>query len=190
MKIGDVKNIKIARKYAHALFEAGIEANVIDKVYNDILFVVETLKSNEQLADFMYSPLIKISDKKDVVSKLFSVHIQSVTLDFMNVLVDAGRFDVIEEISNQFSNVYNEEKNIVKPLITSAVELNEQQRANLLAKLEMKLNKKIEPEYCVNADIIGGLIVEIGDKTIDCSLKTKFDNMQKQLTKGNKYGND
>ena len=190
MKIGDVKNIKIARKYANALFEAGIEANVIDKVYNDILFIVETLKSNEQLADFMYSPLIKISDKKDVVSKLFAVHIQTVTLDFMNVLVDAGRFDVIEEISNQFSNVYNEEKNIVKPLITSAVELNEQQRANLLSKLEMKLNKKVEPEYSVNADIIGGLIVEIGDKTIDCSLKTKFDNMQKQLTKGNKYGND
>ena len=62
--------------------------------------------------------------------------------------------------------------------------------ANLLSKLEIKLNKKVEPEYSVNADIIGGLIVEIGDKTIDCSLKTKFDNMQKQLTKGNKYGND
>ena len=45
MKIGDVKNIKIARKYANALFEAGIEADVIDKVYNDILFIVETLKS-------------------------------------------------------------------------------------------------------------------------------------------------
>lgn len=190
MKIGDVKNIKVARKYANALFEAGIEANVIDKVYNDVLFVVETLKSNEQLSEFMYSPLIKSVDKKDVISKLFSVHLQSVTLDFMNVLVDAGRFDVVEEIANQFSDAYNEEKNIVKPIITSAVELNEQQRASLLIKLEAKLNKKVEPEYSVNADIIGGLIVEIGDKTIDCSLKTKFDNMQKQLTKGNKYGND
>ena len=80
MKIGDVKNIKIARKYANALFEAGIEVDVIDKVYNDILFIVETLKSNEQLADFMYSPLIKISDKKDVVSKLFSERIKAVRL--------------------------------------------------------------------------------------------------------------
>ncbi len=190
MRIGDVKNIKIARKYANALFEASIEADVINKVYDDVLFIVETLKSNEQLAEFLYSPLIKSIDKKDVISKLFSVHIQVVTLDFMNVLVDAGRFDVIDEILNQFSNVYNQEKNIVKPIITSAVELNDEQRASLLSKLSVKLNKTVEPEYKVDSDIIGGLIVEIDDKTIDCSLKTKFDNMQKQLTKGNKYGND
>ena len=190
MKIGDIKNIKIARKYANALFEAGIDSGNIDKVYNDILFVVETINSNKQLEEFLYSPLIKKEDKKDVITKLFSVHVEAVSVDFLNVLVDADRFNIIAEILNQFSNSYNEEKNIVKPVITSAVELDEIQKSSLLSKLEAKLNKKVEPEYKVDLGIIGGLVIEIADKTIDCSLKTKFDNMQKQLTKGNRYGND
>ena len=190
MKIGDIKNIKIARKYANALFEAAVDASVLDKVSQDIIFVVETLVSNLQLDEFLKSPLIKIQDKKDVVQKLFSIHIEKTTLDFLFVLIDSGRFDIINEVLNQFSISYNKERNIVKPVITSAVELDETQKKALLIKLENKLNKKVEPEYLVCSDIIGGLVIEIDDKTIDCSLKAKFDDMQKQLTKGTRYGND
>lgn len=190
MIIGDVKNIKLAKKYANALFDTAKEADLTDKVYDELVFVVETIKSNEELSSFLNSPLIKIEDKKDVISKLFSVHVGNICIDFLFVLVSAGRFFVLDEILNQFSEIYNEEKNIVKPIITSAVELDDEQKNNLLSKLENKLNKKVIPKYAVDSEIIGGLIVEIGDKTIDCSLKSKFNNMQKQLTKGSKYGND
>ena len=190
MKIGDIKNLKISRKYSNALFEAAIEAGLLDKVNQDIIFVVETLNSNEQLDEFLKSPLISNNDKKDVVQKLFAVHIEKTTLDFLFVLIDSGRFDIINEVLNQFSISYNKEKNIVKPIVTSAVALDETQKKVLLSKLENKLNKKVEPEYVVSSDIIGGLVIEIEDKTIDCSLKAKFDNIQKQLTKGTRYGND
>ena len=55
---------------------------------------------------------------------------------------------------------------------------------------QIKLSKKVIPEYKIDENIIGGLLIELDDKTIDCSLKTKFDNMKKQLTKGNRYGSD
>lgn len=190
MKIGDIKNLKISKKYANALYEAAIEVGSLEKINQDIIFVVETLNSNNQLDEFLKSPLIKIQDKKDVVQKLFSVHIEKTTLDFIYVLIDSGRFDIINEVLNQFAVLYNKEKNIVKPVIISAVELDSNQKNTLLSKLEGKLNKKVEPEYIINSKIIGGLVIEIEDKTIDCSLKAKFDNMQKQLTKGTKYGND
>lgn len=190
MKIGDIKNIKIAKKYANALFESASEAGLIDKVYNDIVFVTETLASNYELAEFLRSPLIQIKDKKDVIQKLFSLHIENITSDFIYVLIDSGRFNVLNEVLNQYSALLNKEKNIVKTYVTSAVELDDNQKNILILKLETKLNKKVEPEYIVNSEIIGGLIVEIEDKTIDCSLKAKFDNMQKQLTKGSRYGND
>ena len=57
-------------------------------------------------------------------------------------------------------------------------------------KLETKLSKTVIPEYKVSPDIIGGLVIEIDDKTIDCSIKAKFENLRQQLTKGNKYGNN
>ena len=70
MNIGDVKNIKIARKYSNALLELAVENNNLDKVFNDFIFIMETLNSNSQLKDFLYSPIINIQDKKDVVEKV------------------------------------------------------------------------------------------------------------------------
>lgn len=185
MNIGDVKNIKISRKYSSALLESALESNKLDKIYNDFVFIMETINSNEQLKDFFYSPIINNTDKKDVINKLFSIHVDKITLDFLYVLVDSNRLNILDEILNQFSKTYNQENSIVKPTVISAVELDEIQKAKIVEKLEAKLSKKVLPEFTVNNDIIGGLIIEIEDKTIDCSLKTKFKNMKKQLTKGN-----
>ena len=106
-------------------------------------------------------------------------------VNFLNILIDEGRFNALNEIINKYSEIYYKEKNIIKPVIISAVELDDNQKQAVLNKLEAKLKKQIEPEYIINNDIIGGLIIEIDDKTIDCSIKTKFDNMRKELAKGN-----
>lgn len=185
MKKCDVKNLKISKKYANALFESANEKSCTQKVYDDLVFVDETVNTNEQLKDFLFSPIIKPEDKKDVINKLFSIHIDKNTLDFLYILIDNSRLYTLDEILNQYSYKLNESNNIVKPTVISAVELNEDQKNSLTVKLENKLGKKIISDYIIDEEIIGGIIVEIDDKTIDCSLKTKFDNMKKQLTKGN-----
>ncbi len=190
MKSTDIKSIKISRKYSNALFNLAVENNNNDKIYDDLIFVVETINTNIELKNFLFSPIIKNEDKKDVLQKLFSIHINKTTLDFLYLLIDENRLNFIEGILNQFSELYNNSKNIVKPLIISAIDLNENQKQRLVEKLEKKLEKKVLPEYQIKPEIVGGLIIEIGDKTIDCSIKTKFNNMKKELTKGNKYGNN
>ncbi len=190
MKIGDIKNKKIARKYSNALLEMAIDKNIVSKVYDDLTFVCETLNSNKQLEVVFYNPVISVNDKKDIIEKLFSVHIDKITLDFLSLLIEANRTDALNEVLNQYSTSCNEYNNVVKPLIISAIELNENQKNRIIEKLQNKMTKTIQPEYQINPDIIGGLVIEINDMTIDCSLKTKFDNMKKQLTKGNRYGNN
>lgn len=190
MNIGDVKNIKAAKRYSSAIFKSAVDFDVLDKVYNDLLFAKETINLNPQLKEFLLNPVISKLDKKDVLTKLFSQHIDKTTKDFLFVLTDNGRLDILTEVLNQFVRKYNDKNNIVKPQIISAVDLDEKQKSKLIEKLEKKLQKRVIPEYLVDKDIMGGLIVEIDDKTIDCSLKTKFYNMKQQLTKGNKYGND
>ena len=190
MKIGDIKNIKIARKYANALLESAIEADKADKVYNDLLFIAETINANPELANALLNPVVKIEDKKAIADKIFSIHTDKITIDFIFILIDSNRLNVLDEIINQYSVIYNEANNIVKPLIISAIELDETQKQKIVEKLQNKLMKTVQPEYIKDEKIIGGLIIEIGDKTIDCSLKTKFETMKKQLTKGNSYGNN
>ncbi len=190
MITGDVKNIKIAKKYSNAYYEMAKSNNKQEQIYNDLLFINETISANQQLNDFLTSPLIKNEDKKEVITKLFSIHTDKLTLEFLYLLTDNNRLNILKEILNQYAKIYNTENNIIKPIIISAVELNEIQKNKLNEKLEDKLSKKVIPAYQIDKEIIGGIIIEIEDKTIDCSIKTKFENMKKQLIKGNKYGSD
>ena len=186
----NVKNAKPAKRYSNALFKSAIEVDLLDKIYNDIVFVNETININANLKEFIENPIISVNDKKEVIDKLFSPHIDKITIDFLFVLADVSRLDILSDVLYQLSIKYNEEKNIIKPKIISAVELTENQKRKLIEKIEAKLSKKIMPEYITDSDIIGGLILKIKDKTVDCSLKTKFYNMKQQLTKGNRYGSD
>ena len=182
MKIADVKHIKAAKKYSNALFQSALEAGKAEKVYNDIVFVLETIETNVQLKNALTNPIVTVTDKKDIAQKLFGIHVEKITLDFICLLLENGRLDCLNEVVNRYNQTNNRENNIITPVIISAVELNDEQKRRINQKLEIKTNKKVVPEYSIEPDIIGGIIVEIDDKTIDCSLKTKFDNMKKQLT--------
>ncbi len=190
MKTGDIKNIKPAKKYSNALISSAFDNNNAKKVYEDILFISETIKTNKLLLNLLYNPVVTLNDKTDIVKKIFSSHVEKISLDFILLLLENNRINILDEVINQYEKEYNLRENIIKPTVISAVELKENQKENIKNKLEKKLSKKVIPEYKVLKDIIGGLIIEIEDKTIDCSLKTKFENMKKQLTKGNNYGNN
>ena len=188
MKTADIKNLQAAELYARALFQSAVNDGIEDKVYDDIVFISETINSNEDLKNVLMSPVIKTDDKKEITEKIFKLHVNKISLDFILLLLDAGRIGCLNEAVNSFQRENNKKNNIIMPLIISAVPLDEGQKQRITAKLEEKTNKKIIPEYSVNADIIGGIIVEIDDKTIDCSISAKFENMKKHLTKENSYG--
>ncbi len=184
MRTIDVKNINIAKKYATALFEI-TEDNKAEVVMQNLIFIDETLRTNEQLFSFFNNPIITRDDKKDVAQKIFAIHIEKDVLDLLFVLIDNARIDAFNEIVNQYSSQFNIKENIVKPNIISAVELTEEQKQKVIAKLQNKLNKQIIPNYIIDENIIAGMIIEIDDKVIDFSLKEKFEQVQKQLVKGN-----
>lgn len=190
MKTVDIKNVKVAKKYADALFQTARACNCLDMIYNELVFVNETFESNSELKAFLINPIIKIEDKKDVLNKIFAPHCAGLTNDFLSLLAQEGRLGIISEILNRFSLSYYDANNIIKPVVISAIELDDGQKHRIEEKLAFKFKKKVYPKYEINPDIIGGLIIENGDMTIDCSLKTKFENIKKQLTKGNNYGND
>lgn len=190
MKNIDIKNLKIARKYANALLESAIKDGVASEIFNELTMMIETVSINEKLKKFIQSPIVKNSDKKEVMEKIFSSHVSKTLLDFIYLLIDNSRLNTLNEILDCYNNEYNKINNIITPKIISAVELTEEQKNKITEKISHKLSKKIIPQYELKEEIIGGIIVEIGDKTIDCSIKTKFENMRKQLIKGNRYGSD
>ena len=190
MRTNEIKNIRIAKRYANALFDSAVEEGKSIKIYDDLVFIQETIDSNEELKSVLSNPTISITDKKEIVRKIFAIHTEKISIDFIYLLLENSRLDCLNGVIECYNQSENKRNNVVVPLITSAIELSEKQKESLIAKLTSKMNKTIKPVYKVNSEIIGGLVIEIDDKTIDCSIAAKFENMKRQLTKGKKYGSD
>lgn len=177
----NVKQIRTAKKYSEALFDIAKKQGKIQEVLSDINFAVETFKSSQDLLDFLDNPVISQKDKKDVLKELFETKISPITLNFLYVLTDNSRFDIIEDIKRELWELERKDSGVVTVKATSAVIIKDYLREKLKTKLEFLLSKQVQIEYEVNPSIIAGLIVEIEGKTIDNSVRTKLKNIKKQL---------
>lgn len=177
----DVKHIRVAKRYSEALIESAVNSNEVDKVLDELSFINQTLVSSPDLKEFLENPIITHQDKIDVINQIFANHISGSVTNLLMLLVENNRFDVFDLIVNEYSNKKDEINNIVKAKVISAIELNDDAKSKIVNKLEYKTSKKVIADYEINPAIIAGIIVEINDKTIDTSLKTKLNNIKKQL---------
>lgn len=140
-----------------------------------------TLISSPDLKAFLENPIVSRLDKNDVIRQVFVNNVSNVVFNFLVLLVENNRFNILETVVAEYSNKMNKINNIVKAKVISAVELAESMKSRLIEKLEYKISKKVIANYEIKPEIIAGLVIEINDKTIDTSLKTKLNSIKKQL---------
>lgn len=169
-----------AKRYSDALLELSQDS---DKIRKELEEIVDTLSSSQDLKDFMSNPVISIEDKKSVIEKIFAGKIDKTLLNFLKLLVDKDRFNLIDEILESYSKDVDKQKNIQKVSVISAIELDEELKSKLINKLAQRLNKNIELETQLDKDIIAGLVIKTEDNVIDMSLKHKFEEMKKEIAK-------
>lgn len=177
----DVKQIRIAKRYADALVSSAMDSDLLQKAFEDLKLVESTIQTSGELKDFLENPVITHNDKKDVISQVFKSSISEVALNFLLLLVDNNRFNLFDSAVIEYSNKLDEINNIVKVSVVSAIELNEDMKNKIIQKLEQKVSKKVVANYELKPEIIAGLVIEINGKTLDTSLKTKLNNLKKQL---------
>lgn len=180
MKI-DKKQLTAAKNYSNALLKITEGQHRAEILYQDFLSVIKILQNSEDLYDFIINPLVSDNDKKEIIYKVFGEDIDLQLINLMNLLVDNKRFSLIETVFYCFEREYENIKDLSKVTIFSAMEINDERKNKILSILENKLSKKFIPEYIIDKKIIGGLIIKIQDKIIDLSLKTKINDMKKQL---------
>lgn len=176
-----IKITKTSKKYAEALFDTAVKFNLRDKVYEDLCMLAETIKSNQELYNFLDSPIIKINDKKDVINQLFEKNTEKIIQNFLYLLSDNSRIELFDEIIEEYKNRLNEANEIISVRAVTAVDMKDYLKEKLHKKLENKLQKKVVIDYEVNSEIIGGLVLEVEGTTIDTSVQTKLNNIKRQL---------
>lgn len=170
-----MKQTILARRYAKALFTVGKEKTTFEE-YNQILQgVAELYVSNPEVVDALTNPLYPVDIKEKVMDGMIkSMGVDRIMGNFLRLLVQKKRTEILPEIAEEFQVMVDDEKNISHGNVISAIELSADLQANVQATLEKLTGKKVKLTTSVDPSIIGGIIAKVGDLVLDGSIKTQL----------------
>lgn len=179
-----MSSYKVAIKYARSLLDLASEQNNIDATAKDVSFVIEVLKSNENLIKALQSPIIKSGLKLSILEEIFLSKVSESFFSFIRFVVQKGRESILDEILVSFEQLKNEKLGIAKVDLTTSLEVDDNQLEKIKTTLEKLLSKKVTFDKKIDASIIGGFVAQVDDKIYDASIKNQLELMKKQLVKG------
>ena len=169
----------ISDRYASALYELAAEKKVVEPVLSDLSNLKTILQDNKELSLVIKSPLISSPDKLNIFNSLLQkIKANELTSTFLKVIEKNKRFSSLASIILQFININSHKRGDVLADITSAEELNDEQRKNITEQIKNTLGKKLSLNFIVDKKIIGGLVVKVGSKMVDTSLANKINKLK------------
>mgnify|MGYP003447040841 FL=1 len=174
----------VSKVYGDALFEAAREAGRMDDMYEEVLELQKLLQANEELQKMMENPKVIREDKENVIETVFRGRISDEIVELMKLMIAKGRYSQIESVFEYYIGLVKEEKKIGIAYVTTAVELTDGQKDEIVRRLlETTRYESFEMNYAVDASLIGGMVIRIGDRVVDSSIKTKLYELSKSLRK-------
>jgi len=174
----NLNSLNIANNFAKALSDLNLEEKIILENLDQIS---KTINSSKDLQDFYANPTIESNIKLKVTEDIFKSKINDNVYEFLTVLVEKNKVNILNSIYEQVVSKLDKKNNIQYVQITSATDLNDEYKSKIIYALKTKLNKEIKPKWFVDTSIIAGLIVKIDDTVIDTSLKNKLENLSKNI---------
>lgn len=171
----------VAKRYAEALFSLCKEENSLDEIHDEFSAIATVISKENELITFMISPQFKQDEKKQMLESIFGGKVSETLLNFFKLLIDKGRFGMVNEIFDLFHKFYYQEKGIESTIVYSVVPIKEEAMATLKAKLENQLQKQIVIENKIDKTLVGGIMLRIGDKIIDGSIKRRMEFLKDDL---------
>lgn len=176
-----MRDSKLARRYAKALFELAIEMKLVEQVYADAELIINVCKENKEFVVMLRSPIIKDVKKLAIIKDIFEKNLNELTYKFLVVIARNNRESIIQEISEQVVELYQEYKNIVPVNLTTAIRLDKVTRQKILDLLSEKSDATVQLTEEIDEDLIGGFVLEFDDKQFDASIQRQIVNLRKEF---------
>ena len=177
-----MNNPRLATRYAKSIIDLAVEQKQLDVVYNDMKLILSICKTNRDFVALLKSPIIKPTSKVKIIESITKARVSELTTAFIKLLVVKIREINLPEIAAAFLDQYNTINNIQKVKITTAVEISETLRNDILVKIkEFATTGTIELETAVNGSLIGGFVFESKDKLLDASILRELNDVKKQF---------
>lgn len=181
-----MNNPRLNIRYAQSIFDLALERDEIEVVRNNMKLIATVCNENPELDAMLKSPIINADKKLAVFHKIFLSELDKLTMGFVEIVIRKKREKHLHHIALKFEDLYLEYKNVKKALVISAMPLTENLRKEIKQMLEEETKSKIVMEEKVKPDIIGGLIIQLGDQLFDDSIHHKLEKLRKEFNT-NKY---
>jgi F-type H+-transporting ATPase subunit delta len=178
-------NLAVARRYARALFELAEEKGLMDQVDQELNMVVATIAANAPLQAAMADVLLQPAVKRNLIEKLFASEVSELVRNFLYLVVRKRREAHLEAIYQAYLDLANEARGVVEVEVRTAVPLGNETAARLESALISKLGKQIKFKTQVAPELMGGLVVRVGDELLDGSVATRLKRLHDRMISSN-----
>ena len=168
------------RTYARALFESAKEQGRLARVHEDLADFVAALDEVPELASLLENPEVDRAAKAGVLEELLADAVEFVR-NFLLLLVDKGRIAEVREIARELDSLVAAEERRLEVELTTAVELSDEEAGEVVAQIERAAGRKVEAVRRVDPGLIGGLVLQIGSRRVDASVRGRFERLRRDL---------
>ncbi len=173
---------EIANVYARSLFEVAQEHDVVDEVRDQLAELAEAMAESRELQVFFFSPYFSSQEKKDGIARVVSGADERF-IRFLELLAEKHRMPAIHRIRRRYDELWAQENRLLEASITSAVELDEQTIAGIGKRIEEQTGRRVELTSEIDPDVLGGLVIRVGNTIMDASVRSRLERLRKQVAR-------
>jgi ATP synthase F1 delta subunit len=173
---------EIASVYARSLFEVAMEQDKLDKVRDELGEFADALDASRELQVFLFSPYFSTKEKSEGLDKAVSGADETV-LNFLKLLIEKHRMPVLFRVRADFERLWEEENKLLPVTVTSAVELPKATIKQIGDRIAEQTDRKVDLQSKVDPDILGGIVVRVGNSVLDASIRNRLETFRKQVAR-------
>ena len=175
---------RVARRYAEAVIELAEDQKQGERLAGDLESVQKAMKESVELQSFLKSPVISKEKKRTVLSELFKTKVDALAFDFLNLLVEKGREDVLDSILVEYFKMRDDQLGIMTLELRAAIDLTADQQKTIAKRFEEMTRKKIRVVFSVDKQLKGGFVARVGDTVYDGSVSRQLELLRSRFAEG------
>jgi ATP synthase F1 delta subunit len=177
---------EIAQVYARSLFEVAREHDVLDTIHEQLGQFADAMAEDRSLQVFFFSPYFSSQEKQQGISRVVEGADERF-LRFLELLAERHRMPVVFRIRRAFDVMWAEERRLLEVTVTSAVELDDETVSGIGRRIEEGTGQKVELTRVVDPDLIGGLVLRVGNRVVDASVRNRLERLRREVARAAPY---
>jgi F-type H+-transporting ATPase subunit delta len=173
---------EIAEVYSRALFEVAKEHDVLDRVHDELGEFADALEENRELQLFFFSPYFSSEEKSEGVERIVDGG-EEHFVNFLKLLAERHRMPVLHRIRREFERMWAEENKLLPVSVTSAVDLDQSLVKDIGKRIEEQTGRRVELSSEVDPEVLGGLVVRVGNMVLDASVRNRLEQLRKTVAR-------